>query len=95
MNEKAGESSDRRGIIDYGEIVWGSCGEKTICIRNNGLATVPLRLAIMSVSMKFACVFFHDTYVIVFVVVYMKQFIWLVNDSFAHYLLLLTCYLCL
>ncbi|XP_053402304.1 uncharacterized protein LOC123548511 isoform X2 [Mercenaria mercenaria] len=48
VNEKAGEGCEKRNVIDYGEIVWGSCGEKTICIRNNGLATVPLRLAIMS-----------------------------------------------
>lgn len=48
VNEKAVDVCEKPGVIDYGEIVWGSCREKTICIRNNGLATVPLRLAIMS-----------------------------------------------
>ncbi|XP_052232648.1 uncharacterized protein LOC127845662 isoform X2 [Dreissena polymorpha] len=34
--------------VDFGELLWGSCGEKTICIQNMGQATVPLRLAITS-----------------------------------------------
>ncbi|XP_060568181.1 centrosomal protein of 192 kDa-like isoform X2 [Ruditapes philippinarum] len=48
VKEKTKEDCGKRSSIDFGEMVWGSCGEKTIFIRNNGLATVPLRLAIMS-----------------------------------------------
>lgn len=81
VNEKDGDSCDRRGVIDYGERVWGSCGEKTICIRNNGFATVPLRLAIMSVSMMSVSImsthlYFDDTYVVVDCMI---QINWLVN----------------
>ena len=33
-----------------GELSWGMVREKTVCLRNQGHAKVPLRLAIVSVS---------------------------------------------
>ena len=41
---------EQRDSVDFGEMVWGACKERTICIQNMGHATVPLRLAITSVS---------------------------------------------
>ena len=34
----------------FGELSWGMVREKTVCLRNQGHAKVPLRLAIVSVS---------------------------------------------
>jgi hypothetical protein len=68
VKEKTKEDCGKRSSIDFGEMVWGSCGEKTIFIRNNGLATVPLRLAIMSVSM------------VIFSLI-QNLVMWLVNDN--------------
>ena len=34
----------------FGELTWGMVREKTVCSRNQGLGKVPLRLAIVSVS---------------------------------------------
>ncbi|XP_052816319.1 uncharacterized protein LOC128242923 isoform X2 [Mya arenaria] len=34
--------------VDFGEVMWGSLSERTICIQNMGQANVPLRLAITS-----------------------------------------------
>ena len=45
-------SQTRHCVIKYpfGELSWGMVREKTVCIRNQGHAKVPLRLAIGSVS---------------------------------------------
>ena len=44
------EDDDGSGVLPFGELSWGMCKEKTISLQNHGLATVPLRLAIVSVS---------------------------------------------
>ncbi|KAL4232237.1 hypothetical protein ACF0H5_009811 [Mactra antiquata] len=46
--EKDCDEDNNKQTVNFGGVVWGTCREKTICIRNMGLSTVPLRLALIS-----------------------------------------------